>query len=81
MPELLFVDGSGTIGVIQNDLSINSPGSVDDEVHRFVEEADTIYECESEPSLDSLHPELMLDLYCQTDVTLIHVLPPPDRNT
>ena len=78
MPELLFVDGSGTIGLIQNDLSISSPGSVDEEVYRIVEEVETAHECESEPSLDSLHPKLMFDLYCQTDVTLVHVLPSAD---
>lgn len=78
MPELLFVDGSGTIGLIQNDLSIDSPGTVDEEVYQIVEEVDTTSECDAEPSLGSLHPELMFDLYCQTDVTLVHVLPPSD---
>lgn len=75
MPELVFVDGAGTIGVVHNDLSINSLGAVDEEVQRLVDDVDTTYGADSQPSLDSFYPELMLELYCQTDVTLIHKVP------
>ena len=77
MIELLFVDESGTIGVIHNDLTIDSLQAVDKEVQAFVRNAGTNDDGEMSSSLETLHPEFTIDLFTNTDVRELEVIGPP----
>ncbi|WP_049921046.1 hypothetical protein [Halopiger djelfimassiliensis] len=75
MTELVFIDETGTYGVITHQLTIESRGDVTEDVTRFVERAETTYEPEPPVTLDDLLPRFAVDLYTQTELKLVEVYP------
>ncbi|WP_290818659.1 hypothetical protein [Halovivax sp.] len=76
MTKLLFVDSSGTFGVINEDLLIESLGDVDEEVRRFVRDVDA--DSNASASIDALHPEFTFDLYARTSIRELYVHDRPE---
>lgn len=64
---VFFVDKHGTSGVIRNDLTIDAEEPISEEVEQFLERAKRSQDGTS-PTIASLAPGFMFDLYLETSV-------------
>lgn len=68
-----FIDKNGTSGVIQNDLSVKAEEPVSEEVHSFLEKANSSYE-EQPVTVTMLTPGFLIEFYVHTSARKVEVV-------